>query len=89
MTETVKHTPLPWRAVYSDEDGKWLIRSDFYTVAADLDEADAALIVRAVNSHARLLDACKRIQRRRERNQPIQMGDLDAIDAAIEAAESK
>lgn len=48
-----KHSPLPWREssdAITTEDGKWLI-ADSGDWGGQIKEADAKLIVRAVNSY--------------------------------------
>jgi hypothetical protein len=62
MTETT-HSPLPWT---SHADGHCYHRiksSTRHLVARDLDEPDAAFIVRAVNTHEQLLAACREAER--------------------------
>jgi hypothetical protein len=66
MTPT--HTPTPWRVVPTTVKGAGTKRRDIVTdsgefspafVAGDVDEHDAELIVRAVNSHAALVEALR------------------------------
>ena len=70
MSET-KHTPIPWELTFSDSmmegEDAWLIvshdqdGSDIAEVTSPRDtaEGNARLIVRAVNSHADLLEELK------------------------------
>lgn len=66
----VKHSPLPWSAVYSDhteqyENEDWIIYSgvenlcsgNYYSTPGIKKEEDAAFIIRACNSHYELLAA--------------------------------
>lgn len=60
----MKHTPTPWRVaerwhVITDDNGQWL--ADTVTVQRLNEEeaANAAFIVRAVNSHNALVDALR------------------------------
>lgn len=51
-----KHSPLPWRYTNSHPQD-WVIKSAFTVVARLNNEADAELIVKAVNLHAKLVAA--------------------------------
>jgi hypothetical protein len=90
--EEVKHTPTPWSAELND--GTWDIRHANGTVAMldkyddETEQANAAFIVRAVNSHAALLEAAKEIvQDIREDND---LGDtFKKLVEAIALAEGK
>jgi hypothetical protein len=46
-------------------------------------------IVNLIAAAPHLLEACKRIQRKRELNKPITLGDLDSVDKAIAKAEKE
>lgn len=53
-----KHSPLPWREHPQIPYG-WIVDSNNERVANWVGPADLDLIVRAVNSHADLVAACK------------------------------
>lgn len=65
------HTPLPWTAIESQDSGLWyietvaeepiLLASMIGSLPNAENEANARLIVRAVNSHPALLAVCKEI----------------------------
>ncbi|HEY1190761.1 MAG TPA: hypothetical protein VGE74_24235 [Gemmata sp.] len=61
MSEPAQHTPIPWRTEY----GFIGTERRLFVVAPGMDgllpasDADAELIVRAVNSHAELLALCE------------------------------
>jgi hypothetical protein len=64
------HTPLPWRVIYDNDTGpgddgffEWyeLENASGEPIARIDSEANAALIVRAVNSHAVLVEALQKI----------------------------
>jgi len=85
MKHTPKHTPLPW-TLLPDSDGLpdsegWTLRSngqDIMSRPFDCTNSDAAFIVKACNSHYKMLEACKaaleymlddsRSERRRQAN---------------------
>lgn len=107
MAETTKHTPTPWmkagHAVYALNNqrvptnrmslllqGGWTDKAGERTSLDEL-EANAGIIVRAVNSHDALLAACKGLMRRMKVNELLgkddSLGKHDqaAYDAAKEA----
>ena len=58
---TTEHTAIPWRA-HAHAKGFWRIRGPEGPYLADVDtEADAQLILRAVNNHDALLAALERL----------------------------
>ena len=99
----VKHSPEPWDVdvppeggvVVCDADGAVLLRFEDYDEAV-LDE-DALLVAAAPKTaaerdrlkalNAELLKALKAVDRQRQRNKPITMGDLDMVASAIAKAE--
>jgi len=74
-----EHSPLPWRVIraYDDEPAR-IIDADDDEVAVELIDADAALIVEAVNERDRL---------REERDAALAHADECERDAAAERAE--
>lgn len=104
---TPQHTPTPYRIVRHNEQQEyphcapyvwevWTQDEDAeQPVALVTDEADANLIVRAVNSHAALVEALEKLiaweDRRRERAlsvgaQIARSADYDSARAALAAA---
>jgi hypothetical protein len=91
-----EHSPLPWRIsaanLIVDAAGM-----PIYTCTDDLEdttiEADASLIIRAVNSHDRLIAAAKETVSyySPDREVPLgyDQGVLEALKAAIAAAEER
>jgi hypothetical protein len=93
-----KHTPTPWR-VFTSKDGRYLgvgeetgdgILANGYGMWRDGDEAiaNAALIVRAVNSHAELVAALESAvdlleQARREANYDLDPYETDESKTTI------
>ena len=64
-----KHTPIPWR-IERQSNGLHAVCADLakrhggstpFSLATDIRVANAEFIVRACNSHADLLEACKRV----------------------------
>ena len=62
-----KHTPIPWR-IERQSNGLYAVCADLakrhggstpFSLATDIRVANAEFIVRACNSHADLLEACK------------------------------
>jgi len=97
-----KHTPTPWEARKYTAEGDYAIaRVGYMPIAAmgpeeDRDaeqvEADAEFIVRAVNSHDDLLEACKEVLRIRDcKLSAANGGWSDAADiwAKVDAAIAK
>lgn len=71
-----KHSPMPWRVKQNSELSNWLvIRPDKTVVCAAWREADAALIVEAVNERNRLRDLVRRL--------------ADTLQSIIDAAEGR
>ena len=64
--EVTAHTPTPWRLGHYQNGGRTLVRDDgkkvenILTIDSSVKEHNAEFIVRAVNSHAALLEAAKR-----------------------------
>jgi hypothetical protein len=64
MTKT-KHTPLPWDCIWDDPDGHsgtWRIvygKDKDWTPYTIRSKVDMDFVIRAVNSHAELLEAAK------------------------------
>lgn len=54
-----KHTPGPWKTEYVDETTFILDQYDDVILALDRNHANAAHIVKCVNMHEELLEACK------------------------------
>lgn len=101
MTQTPKHTPHtpgPWRAVAPIGPGNWAVQSErlnasgtFYVAVTGEhaeSEANARLIVTAVNSHAELLAICHELDRW-ERNPDRYAGDLADLAHQARAAIAK
>ncbi len=95
-----KHTPTPWVAetyggkmiaVFPDEKdkSKYPVHSLFHIDHADNErernEANAALIVRAVNSHEELIEALERVMNTDPVTDNYKKGDDSVYDDAMKA----
>jgi len=76
MSETT-HTPTPWRRAPSWLERGWVIKSGDIIIAVlnrrdkpEWNEANATFIVRACNSHAKLLAACRDLL-----SEPLEVSD--------------
>jgi hypothetical protein len=92
MSKTVKHTPTPWRTtktqpnvVCNSGGDKWIARATIghsksprFIADADIAEANAAFIVKAVNCHDDLLNELE-----------VRDGDLYMLRKAVEAGDPK
>lgn len=95
MTATVTHTPIPWRigdaglTVFGPPNGGTpkMIASRSYngTKSAPEDKANLQLIVRAVNSHAELLEACRKLAKLGDWTGATPPGFTAAWEAAVSA----
>jgi hypothetical protein len=88
-----KHTPTPWVVnaagnVICSADGKWLADTRTVQREDEEDKENAALIVRAVNSHEQLVAALRLAKHRLDcANKHIDCQDeIDAIVRALAAA---
>jgi hypothetical protein len=72
QVSTPTHTPIPWSVAHSpiygtpfivDGTGKLSLTGNIGPSGVETAEANAAFIVKAVNSHAELVEALKRINR--------------------------
>lgn len=96
MTDSAKHSKLPWRTEFERAWG-WTVRSpeqvhtvDGYAdkyVAHRLDKANAQLIVSAVNSHHALVEAVERVLQRHDQGIPLTYKDFAMLEAAIAKAQ--
>lgn len=62
LKENAWHTPTPWRLngkvdIYAENN-----EGQTYMLGAIISEANAAFIIRAVNAHAALVEACKALE---------------------------
>ena len=83
MTKTANHTPTPWRRDETDESCFVIPRNDLQTVqivcvlgehsdvADATDYANAAFIVRAVNSHDALVEALEAVLYRQDKSKVL------------------
>lgn len=81
-----KHTPIPWH-IANNGRGTDIYHRSFeekrvVTIVNDLREQDAAFIVRAVNSHNDLLEACKFVAFHLQENHDLRGVLLTAIAKA-------
>jgi len=90
-----KHSPLPWEARPSSNKGNGTAWRDIVSTGAafapcyvgEAIDANAELIVRAVNSHAELVAALRHVLAIYEGPQPMRHDTLDMIRAALAKAE--
>lgn len=88
-----EHTPTPWNVTkdsHPDMEGSiWIDSKTIEKPALCFNEADAAFIVRAVNSHEELLEACKEIVRYMKNETDNPEAVYDRVEQAIANAERK
>jgi hypothetical protein len=87
--KTAQHTPTPWEPHEDWNKTVEIFGGDppdkFKNVTDNLSWEDAAFIVRAVNAHEELLDACKYVLHRLESGKEIVAGKLIHAIAKAEA----
>lgn len=77
MTDTATASPRPWRVAYNRRMSNWLVANTNGTViCAAWKEADAALIVDAVNERDRLRDIVRR-------SLPFIEGAIDGVSTIL------
>ena len=95
-----KHTELPWRVSESKRepnlvkigtgDGGWLGLAHVFGDSDEEAEANAEFIVRAVNCHDDLLEACRRAMEAMQKHAPIYFNtDICRLQAQIAKAEKE
>lgn len=83
----MEHTPTPWRV--SDGIDRRIVASDGMPVAKPIAmnvEHNAAFIVRAVNNHAKLLEALIDLDKVFDFSQRLDPGDFDIEDHSFSSA---
>lgn len=79
---TNQHTPTPWEF---DKEHSAIIDKNGMGIAGNVDDADAAYIVKAVNCHEELVEALQAIMRPEE----SRFANMREINAAINNALAK
>lgn len=90
MADETKHTPTPWKVQAHPNTGFLnSLKAGRATVAETVRDADAAFVVRAVNSHAALVSTLKCVLREanaRIANDPEWWAMVDKAEAALKLA---